>query len=137
MLKTMRAIAHPTPAEQAVLDRWLRMFDDNLSQFRRMHEAGVTWVAGTDAGWRFTAIEGLPLELELMQQGGFTALEAITAATGVAARVLGVEEKLGTLKPGLAADVVVVAGNPLDDLSRLSDVRLVMQGGATRVRRQA
>jgi imidazolonepropionase-like amidohydrolase len=135
MLKTMHAIEHPTPAEQAVLDRWLRMFDDNLSQFRRMREAGVEWVAGTDAGWRFTPIEGLPLELELMQQGGFSALEAITAATGLAARVLGVEEKLGTLKPGLAADVIVVAGNPLDDLSRLADIRLVMQGGKVRVQR--
>jgi imidazolonepropionase-like amidohydrolase len=129
MLKTMRAIEHPTPAEQAVLDRWLRMFDANLSQFRRMREAGVQWVAGTDAGWRFTTIEGLPFELELMQQGGFSALEAITAATGLAARVLGVEEKLGMLRPGLAADVIVVAGNPLDDLARLADRRLVMQGG--------
>ena len=135
MLKAMKAIAHPTPAEQVVLDRWLRMFDDNLSQFRRMHEAGVTWVAGTDAGWRFTSIDGLPLELELMQQGGFSALEAITAATGLAARVLGIDDKLGTLKPGKVADIIAVAGNPLDDLSCLADVRLVMQGGKALVKR--
>ncbi len=134
MLKALRAMEHPDPI---VLDRWLRMFDDNLSQFRRMHEAGVTWVAGTDAGWRFTTIEGLPLELELMHQGGMPALEAITAGTGLAARVLGVEDTVGTLKPGMIADVIVVAGNPLDDLSRLADVRLVMQGGEVRVQRPA
>ena len=137
MLQRMRAIAQPTPADQVVLDRWLRMFDDNLSQFRRMRAAGVTWVAGTDAGWRYTAIEGLPLELALMQQGGFSTLEAINAATGLAARVLGVEDRLGTLKPGLAADVIVVAGNPLDDLARLADIRLVLQGGKQRVKRAA
>lgn len=129
MLKSLQAIAHRTPQEQAMLDRWLAMFDDNISQFRRMHEAGVTWVAGTDAGWRYTIIEGLPMELELMQQGGFSTREAIAAATGVAARVLGVADRLGTLKPGMLADVIVVAGNPLDDLARLRDVRFVMQGG--------
>ncbi len=107
-LKAMRAIEHRTPAEQAVLDRWLRMFDENIYQFRRMREAGVTWVAGTDAGWRFTTIEGLPLEFELMEQGGFTALEAINAGTGLAARVLGIEDKVGTLKPGMIADVIAV-----------------------------
>jgi len=133
-LKAMRAIAHRTPAEQMTLDRWLRMFDENLYQFRRMRDAGVTWVAGTDAGWRFTTIEGLPLELELMQQGGFSALEAITAGTGLAARVLGIEDKVGTLKPGMVADVIAVAGNPLDELSRLGDIRMVMQGGQIRKR---
>jgi len=126
-----------SPEDQRVLDRWLRMFDDNLSQFRRMREAGVTWIAGTDAGWRFTAIEGLPLELELMQQGGFSAIEAIAAATGKAAEVLGIDDRLGTLKPSLVADVLVVGGNPLDDIRRLKDVRLVMQDGNVRVKRAA
>jgi imidazolonepropionase-like amidohydrolase len=113
------------------------MAEDNLEQFRRMREAGVTWVAGTDAGWRYTIIEGLPLELELMQQGGCSAMEAITAATGLAARVLGIEDRLGTLRPGMLADVIVVAGNPLDDLAKLCNPMLVMQGGKVHLRRAA
>ncbi len=137
MLKALRAIEHRTPAEQAALDRWLRMFDDNMTQFRRMHEAGVTWVAGTDAGWRYTVIDGLPLELELMHQAGLSTLQAIAAGTGLAARVLGIEDRLGSLRPGMLADVIAVAGNPLDDLSRLSDVRLVLQGGRTVLQRAA
>ena len=72
MLRALQAIEHRSPEEEAALQRWLRMFDDNLDQFRRMREAGVTWVAGTDAGWRYTTIEGMPLELELMQQGGMS-----------------------------------------------------------------
>lgn len=140
MLKVLREKQKKGPLsleDQRVFDRWLRMFDDNLSQFRRMREAGVIWIAGTDAGWRFTAIEGLPLELELMQQGGFSAVEAIAAATGRAAEVLGIDDRLGTLKPGLVADVLVVAGNPLDDIRQLEDVRLVMQDGKVRVKRAA
>ena len=42
--------------------------------------------------------------------------------------MIGVADKVGTLKPGLAFDVIVAAGNPLGDLSRLEDVRLVMLG---------
>ncbi len=137
MLRALRAMERRSPEDQAALDRWLRMFDDNLAQFRQMREAGVIWVAGTDAGWRFTTIEGMPLELELMQQGGMSALDAITAGTGLAARVLGIDDRVGTLRPGMAADVLLVAGNPLDDLSRLADVRLVMQGGDVRVQRPA
>ena len=137
MLQALKAMEHRSPEDEAALQRWLRMFDENLGNFRRMREAGVTWVAGTDAGWRYTTIEGMPLELALMHQGGMTALEAITAGTGLAARVLGLEQTVGTLKPGMIADVLVVAGNPLDDLARLGDIRLVMQGGEVRVQHPA
>ena len=135
MLRALQAIERRTPEEQAILDRWLFMFDDNLAQFGKMRAAGVTWVAGTDAGWRYTEIEGMPLELELMHRGGMPALEAITAGTGLVAKVLGVADRVGTLRPGMIADVIAVAGDPLDDLSRLGDVRLVLQGGEVRVHR--
>ncbi|MDA8250553.1 MAG: amidohydrolase family protein [Rhodospirillales bacterium] len=133
--RTRQAHGPLLPQDQRVLDRWLRMFDDNLSQFRKMREAGVTWVAGTDAGWRFTVIEGLPLELELMREGGCTAMEAIVAGTGLAAKVIGIDDKLGTLAPGKVADVIVVDGDPLTDLGRLRDVRMVMQAGQVRTQR--
>ena len=135
MLKEYRARQKSgplTPQDQRIFDRWLRMFDDNLTQFRKMRKAGVTWVAGTDAGWRFTAIEGLPLELALMHEGGLTAMEAIIAGTGLAAKVIGIDDKVGTLAPGKIADVIVVGGDPLADLGHLADVRMVMQAGRVR-----
>ena len=113
------------------------MLETNLAHFGRMREAGVRFVAGTDAGWRFTTIEALPMEVALMHQGGMPALAAITAATGDCARALGIEAEVGTLRPGMAADVIAVAGNPLDDLQRLRDVRMVMQGGVVRSFRSA
>jgi imidazolonepropionase-like amidohydrolase len=108
------------------------MMADNIEQFSKLREAGVRFVAGTDAGWRFTPFDGLPLEMEMMQQGGMSALEAITAGTGFAAKAIGIDDKVGTLTPGLAADIIVVNGNPLDDLDRLRHLELVMQAGEIR-----
>lgn len=133
VLREMRAKAALTPAEQAFLSRWERMAESNMAQFGKLRELGVRFVAGTDAGWRFTRIDDLPLEIELMHEAGMTRLEAITAATGFAAEVMGVAGEIGALKPGLAADVLVVAGDPLADLGALRDVRLVAQAGKVKV----
>ena len=54
------------------------------------------------------------------------------AATGDCARARGIDTVVGTLRPGGAADVIAVPGNPADDLRRLEDVRMVMQGGIVR-----
>jgi imidazolonepropionase-like amidohydrolase len=130
----MRAKDVRTPAEEAFLARWVRALDQNIRQFHALREAGVRFVAGTDAGWRFTPFDGLPMELELMHEGGMPTAEAIAAGTGAAADAIGLGETVGTLKPGLIADVIVVGGNPLDDLGCLRDLRLVLQGGVRRDR---
>ena len=131
-VEAMERIEHRTPAEQTFLDRWRRTLEINLDQFRRMVEAGVWFVAGTDAGWRFTSIESLPIEVRLMQEGGMGTLAALASVTGNCARALGIDIEVGTLRPGMIADVIAVADNPVDDLRRLSDVRMVMQGGNLR-----
>lgn len=132
VVKMMSARQDLTEAEQAFLARWRGMMADNIEQFRKLREAGVRFVAGTDAGWRFTPFDGLPLEMEMMQQGGMSALEAITAGTGFAARSIGIDDTVGTLKPGLCADIIVVKGNPVEDLDRLRHLELVMQAGEIR-----
>ncbi len=129
MIRALKSIECRSPGEDALLERWERMAEANLSQFSRMREAGVRYIAGTDAGWRYTAFEGLWLELELMRQGGMSAAEAIHAATGRAAEVIGLHETVGTLRAGMIADVIVVDGDPLDDLLRLADIRMLMQAG--------
>ncbi|HET6502682.1 MAG TPA: amidohydrolase family protein [Amycolatopsis sp.] len=128
-VETMKAKPELTPAEQEFLDHWSMMLEDNLNTFGRLHEAGVRIVAGTDAGWRFTPIDGLAEEIKLLARAGLSTMEAIVSATGTAAATLGTDEEFGTLRPGLAADVLVVGGDPLRDLSALRDVRLVLQGG--------
>lgn len=132
VVEVMTAKKDRTPVEDAFLERWIKMLDDNLAQFRQLRDAGVPFVAGTDAGWRFTPFDGLPLEMELMHRGGMSTMEAITAGTGFAAKVIGIDDKVGTLTKGLAADVIVVGGNPLDNLGALRDLKLVMQAGQVR-----
>ena len=71
-------------------------------------------------------------DLEYLVEIGFPAAEALIAGTGTAARVLGWEAKLGTVEEGKLADLVVVEGNPLDDiaiLTRARNITTVMQGG--------
>jgi imidazolonepropionase-like amidohydrolase len=68
-------------------------------------------------------------ELALMVAAGMTPLAAVTAATSVAARVLGLGDETGRVAPGLAADLVAVEGDPAADVKALDAVRLVLAGG--------
>jgi imidazolonepropionase-like amidohydrolase len=132
VMRGIDAKPEPSAEETAQRNRWKGMLADILTQFGLMREAGVRFVAGTDAGWRYTAFGSLPAELWLMTEAGMTAGEAIAAATGQAADVLGLGTLTGRLSPGLAADIIAVPGNPLDDVRALGDVRLVVQSGKVR-----
>jgi imidazolonepropionase-like amidohydrolase len=95
--------------------------------FRRAVKMGVKIVFGTDAGRvKHGTNAG---EFPLMVAKGMTPMQAIQSATSVAATLLRVEHTIGAIKPGLTADIIAVEGDPLDDVSRLRDVRFVMQGG--------
>lgn len=128
-VRAMQAKETLTPDDEAFLRRWQRMLETNLTHLGRLHQAGVTIVAGTDAGWRFTPFDGLPEEIALLSRGGMPAMAAIQAATSRAAAVMGREQQIGSVKPGLDADLVAVQGDPLADLGVLRQLRLVMQAG--------
>lgn len=73
---------------------------------------------------------GMPLhELTLMRDAGMTPMEVIVAATRTAALACGLEREIGTLEPGKAADVLLIDGDPLMDLSALKRVRAVVHEG--------
>ncbi len=132
-VNTMSAKPTLDPVERVFLDRWEVMNEANLSQFTKLREIGVQFIAGTDAGWRFTKFDSLPDEIWLMTQGGCSAVEAVHAATGKSADVLGIGDLTGRVRVGLAADLLAVAGDPLGDLRGLRDVRLVVQDGVVQV----
>jgi len=74
---------------------------------------GVKVVVGTDCGGNTRALFGNHgIELLMLSQCGFTNMETIVAATGLAAEAMRLAEVTGSLKPGLAADVLIVDGNP-------------------------
>ncbi len=100
-----------------------RMFDMG----RRVRASGVRVVFGTDAS---VAAHGTNArEFSLLVKSGFTPLDAIRAATVVAAEYLGLAGEIGTLLPGAAADLIAVDGDPLTDVTELERVRFVMKGG--------
>src|SRR5262245_44445619 len=91
------------------------------------HRAGVRIVFGTDGGV-------LPhgenaKEFTALAKAGLPPLEAIRAATINAAAALGLGQEIGQIKAGYAADLIAVAGDPLQDLEALSRIRFVMRGG--------
>jgi imidazolonepropionase-like amidohydrolase len=65
-----------------------------------------------------------------MVRYGMSPLAAIQAGTLNGAKLLGWQDKIGALKPGYAADVVAVPGNPIDDITALQKVSFVMKNGA-------
>src|SRR4029453_8323386 len=83
---------------------------------RRAHEMGVKIAMGTDCGTPFNVAGTNALELELLTQYGLSPAEALMAATRVAAEAIGIEDCTGTLALGKWADIILVQGNPLDDI---------------------
>lgn len=90
----------------------------------RLHKAGVPIVAGTD-GWGIELIR----ELEIYQQAGFSAAEAIQSATIIPARVVGADKRTGSIAVGKEADMVLVDGDPSIELGALRRVATVVSDG--------
>jgi imidazolonepropionase-like amidohydrolase len=105
----------------------LSSFIERLTLLRK---AGARVVVGTDAE-NPAAVWGVTLhqELQHMVTAGYTAMEALIAATRHGAEHLGIAEQVGTIEVGKQADLIAVAGDPLADVAALADVRLVLRSG--------
>ncbi len=101
-----------------------------IDAMRRMVTLGVPVAAGTDAGVSLVRFDTLPDELQIyVAELGMTPLQAIHAATGGAAKSLGLDGTLGTLTVGRAADLVAVEGDPATRIEDVHAVRMVIKGG--------
>jgi imidazolonepropionase-like amidohydrolase len=101
-----------------------------IDAFKRFIKAGGKVALGNDSGSLPGVQVGMPIkEILLMHEAGMTPMQVIVSATSHAARVCGLEDRLGTLEPGKLADVLVVEGNPLEDLQTLANARLVIRQG--------
>jgi imidazolonepropionase-like amidohydrolase len=100
---------------------------EKRESFRAALQAGVTMCMGGDVGV-YPHGENVR-EMELMVDYGMSPAQVLLAATGVNARLFHLDQQLGTVKPGLLADLVAVEGDPARDISALRRVHLVMKGG--------
>ena len=112
------------PSERSEIGE--KVFEKEVAIVGALHRAGIPVVAGTDQ-----TVPGYSLhrEMELYVQAGFTPMEAIQAATIVPARAMGIEKESGTVEKGKRGDLILVNGNPLDDIRNARNVEDVVTNG--------
>lgn len=115
-----------TERERKQLDGNLYKLETKLEFIRRFHEMGAPIVAGTDAIQEFG---DYAIGLELLHRAGLSPMDVVVAATSGAARAMGVAEEVGTIRPGMAADLVFLDGDPLADIQAFGRVLGVVLGG--------
>ncbi len=108
----------------------LEELHERLRPHRQLLEMGARVVVHSDAGVRFTPCDAFVLSLRVMEAGlDAPRMAVLQAATARAAEAVGLAHEIGTLEVGKRADLVVLDGNPLDDLGYLRNVRCVLRDG--------
>ena len=100
------------------------------ANLKKVFDAGIPVVMGTDTGF-FGVLLGVatPLEMELMVEAGLKPAEVIRAATVNAARMIGRDMEQGSIEAGKVADLLILDGNPLDDIKAVRRINRVVKGG--------
>ncbi|WP_282636490.1 amidohydrolase family protein [Sphingobacterium thalpophilum] len=111
--------------------RNIHAFETALKNLKKLYDAGVLIALGTDSGAMPLRAQGFSehLELELMVQAGLTPLQAITVATKNAAQVLKIDNKFGTVEKGKTADLLIVDGNPANNIKDTRKIVSVYKAG--------
>jgi imidazolonepropionase-like amidohydrolase len=111
--------------------RWREALPLAQRNMVRLHQAGVGIAMGTDSGAPTGRFQGYfeHLELEMMADAGMSPLDIMVAATGRAAECIGMEEDVGTIRPGRWADFVALDANPLEDVRNAREIHGVWIAG--------
>ncbi len=95
----------------------------------RAHAMGIPIVTGADTSYGPESVVRITIEMVNFVKLGMTPLEAIRSATLVATEMLGISDRTGVLDVGMEADILVVSGNPLEDIRAVQDVIVVVSNG--------
>ena len=125
-----------SPSRLAELDAMREASQVRMENVARMIDAGVAMSAGSDTAWGFYQMGDFQTEIEAHAMAGMSNMDAIVSATRDAAASCWVQDSVGTLEPGKQADVLVVEGNPAQDINDLRNVADVFLAG-NRVDRSA
>ncbi len=102
---------------------------------RRAKQLGVRVITGVDTDYSAAGLSRVAHEIVAFAQFGFSNVDALRSATTVAAECLGLQDRTGRLAPGYEADLVVVEGNPLEDIRAVQDVTIVISNGKVALNR--
>ena len=106
------------------------MVQPRYNAIRQMYDSGALVVASSDAGGTSTRIDEFALLLEFLAVTlKISPEKVITSATGLAAEAIGIGHETGSLEPGKKADIILVDGDPLADITALQRVVTVFKGG--------
>jgi imidazolonepropionase-like amidohydrolase len=112
---------------------WLRMFDTDKKNLKKLVDAGIRYGFGTDSGGEANRffIQGFfeHRQMELMRDAGLTPMQIIQSFSKNNAEMLGIDQDFGILAKGKAADLLVLAKNPLDDITNMRTMEAVYLGG--------
>jgi imidazolonepropionase-like amidohydrolase len=108
-----------------------KFVEHELDIVRKLHQAGVPFLAGTDTPAGVDVLPGFSLHLELQRfvAAGFTPLQALQTATINPAKFLGKTSDFGTVESGKIADLVLLDANPLDDIANTRKIEAVVANG--------
>jgi imidazolonepropionase-like amidohydrolase len=106
-------------------------FETAMRNLKKLSDAGIVIVLGTDSGAQPVRTQGFSehLELQLMVEAGLTPMQVIVAATNNGAKMLHINNKAGTLQKGMKADFIVLNGNPLEDIKQTRNIATVWKDG--------
>lgn len=138
LVPTLLETIHPdtaTPQAAIKSEKWHAMAHESI---KASVAAGIKVAVGTDAGLVPDHGENLGELPLLVQYGGMTPMQAIVAGTKTSAELCGIDHIVGTVEAGKIADIVVVEGDPLADITAVADpnkILLVMTGGKPAINR--
>lgn len=114
---------------QTSIKKILPLAENHKKVFKKALAAGVPIVAGTDQGTPHNFPGNLIYELEKFVEYGMTPMQAITAATHTASRMMKLDHMIGSVEEGKVADLVLLQANPLEDIWNITKVAKVFQSG--------
>ena len=119
-----------TEGERLHLERVKHGHENRLEDTHRMISMGLKVIGGSDSAWGVYPMGGFVHELECLVEAGFSPSQAVQAGTRESAKSIGLGDTAGTLEPGKPADILVVDGNPDQDIKALWKVVAVfLEGG--------
>lgn len=118
-----------TAEDDAMLIRMEDGEERRKEQFGRLTEIGVKLVGGSDSGWSYLPFGDFQSEVMSMTDFGLSPMQSILTGTRDAAEALGILSSVGTIEAGKVADLLLVDGNPAEDIARLRSVVAVFQAG--------